>query len=59
MELMCTWRFNDKIGKWVLCVYANRVCVILVLRQSEAECEAWAQKNVPIIASTGKLPAYG
>lgn len=58
MQVFIGWRYNPKIGKWVIAVFISGDCVTTVLRQSEAECKEWAERNLPIYLA-GKMPQYG
>lgn len=55
MQVFMGWRYNAKIDKWVVCVFINGMCVTTVLRKSEEECKAWAERNLPIYLQ-GKMP---
>lgn len=57
MQIVIGWNYNRKIDKWVITVFADQACLAIVVRQSEAECKMWAEKNMPILQK-GKMPAY-
>lgn len=57
MNIFIGWKYNAKLGKWVVAVYRNHVFVALLLRDNEESCERWAETNMRIFMQ-GKEPQY-
>ena len=58
MQIAITWHPNPKNGKWIILVLRNGGCIAVVVREDEAACRAWAEKNMPLYLK-GKVPQYG
>lgn len=57
MNIFIGWKYNAKLGKWVLAVYRDRIFVALLLRPDEESCKQWAESNMRLYMQ-GKEPQY-
>lgn len=57
MQIFIGWKYNAKLGKWVVAVYRDQVCVATLLRQDEESCKQWAEQNIRLYMQ-GKEPHY-
>lgn len=46
MTTTISWGYTDLFGCWVLVVTRNGKDLALMFRDSEAECRAWAERNI-------------